>query len=239
MAKEDFDIDSLAKYLHLTPAQVSRMADRDLLPGRKVGGKWQFPQAEIHHWLEDRIGAGDEGDLIEVEEVLDRHAGAEDETPTISRLLRREAIAVPLPARTRSSVVSEMTKLAAETGLLWDPEKMAEAVRARENLHSTALENGVALLHPRRPLTSILAEPFLAMGRTHQGIPFGGGRGNMTDIFFLICSTDDRNHLRLLARLSRLIADGSLLDDIRDAESAATVHELIEKYEEELFGETT
>ena len=34
MAEEDFDIDSLASYLHLTPSQVRKMADRDRLPGR-------------------------------------------------------------------------------------------------------------------------------------------------------------------------------------------------------------
>lgn len=238
MAKEDFDIDALAKYLHLTPPQVSRMADRGTLPGRKVGGKWQFPQAEIHHWLEDRIGVSGEEELIEVEGVLQRHAETEEAIPTISHLLPEQAIAVPLPARTRGSVITEMTKLAADSGLLWDPEKMAEAVRARENLHSTALDNGVALLHPRRPLPNILAEAFLAMGRTHQGIPFGGGRGNLTDIFFLICSTDDRSHLRILARLSRLIADGSLLTELRDAEGSAEAHRLIESHEEKMFGET-
>ena len=43
MARQDFDIDELAKYLHLTPPQVSRMADRGKLPGRKVGGQWRFP----------------------------------------------------------------------------------------------------------------------------------------------------------------------------------------------------
>ncbi len=34
---------------------------------------------------------------------------------------------------------------------------MAEAVRSREQMQPTALENGVALLHPRRPMAKILA----------------------------------------------------------------------------------
>ena len=36
MSADDFDIDSLAAYLHLTPQQVARLADRGKLPGRKV-----------------------------------------------------------------------------------------------------------------------------------------------------------------------------------------------------------
>ena len=76
---------------------------------------------------------------------------------------------------------------------------MADAVRAREQLQSTAMDNGVALLHPRRPLANILAEPVLAVGISPQGIPFGGS-SRLTDVFLLICSCDDRGHLRTLAR---------------------------------------
>jgi PTS system nitrogen regulatory IIA component len=238
MATNDFDLDSLAAYLHLTPQQVQRMADRGKLPGRKIGGQWRFSVAEIHHWLEDRIGLSDEEQLVQVESVLDKNHGRGEETEVVSiaNMLPREAIAVPLQARTRGSVIDEMTQLAARTGLLWDPEKMAQAVRERENLHPTALDIGVALLHPRRPMSAILAEPFLALGRTYQGVPFGGESGGLTDVFFLICSTDDRGHLRTLARLSRLLNDGTFLAGLRCSEDAHETHAWIALREAELFG---
>ena len=109
---------------------------------------------------------------------------------------------------------------------------MASAVRAREEMHPTALDNGVALLHPRRPMSSILAEPLLALGMTPGGIPFGGPGGALTDIFFLICSTDDQGHLQTLARLSRLITSADFLPAIRAAESAAAVHAVITEHDE-------
>jgi PTS system nitrogen regulatory IIA component len=233
MPHEDFDIDSLAAYLHLTPAQVAKMADRGKLPGRKVGGQWRFAPAEIHHWLEDRIGASDEGALIEVEGVLQR-ADSEsiEEEVCIASLLPAEAVAVPLEARTRNSVITSMVELAGRTGLLWDPAKMVEAVRARENLHPTALDNGVALLHPRRPMPTVLAEPVLALGRTHQGIPFGGG--TLTDLFFLVCSVDDRGHLRTLARLSRLVGDVAFVAALRQADNSIAAHSCITDFETQL-----
>ncbi len=235
MTYEDFDVEGLASYLHLAPAKVSRLADRGKIPGRKVGGKWRFSRADIHHWLEDRIGLSDEEELVEMEGVLDRPLDtAATETPCIAALLKPAAIAIPLAARTRGSVIVKMTILAADTGLLWDADTMAEAVRAREELHPTALDNGVALLHPRRPLSSILAEPFLALGRTTSGIPFGGG--NLTDIFFLICSTDDRGHLRTLARLSRLVSNADLLAAMREAETPQAMHDLIREFEQQLAG---
>ncbi len=232
MVSKDFDLDSLATYLHLTPTQVARMADRGRLPGRKIGGKWRFSEAEIHHWLEDRIGVSDDEELERVETVLER-AGGTAETVRIADLLPTAAIAVPLKARTRGSVIDKMAQLAANTGLLWDPDKVAQAVRERENLHPTALDIGVALLHPRRPIPGILAEPVLALGRTYQGLPFGGQ--TLTDVFFLICSTDDQVHLRTLARLSRMLSDADFLEGIRDAEDALAAHAWIARRERDLF----
>lgn len=234
MSKEDFDVDGLAVYLHLTPMQVTRLADRGKLPGRKVAGQWRFSQAEIHHWLEDRIGLSDEGELAEVAEVLEPPEGEVVESFSVAEILPLDAIEVPLQARTRNSVITAMAKLAAQTGLLWDADQMADAVRAREQLHPTALDNGVALLHPRRPMPTILAQPLLALGRTYQGIPFGGPRGQLTDIFFLICSTDDRGHLRLLTRLSQLIAEPTVLERIRSTEDLGEILQILREAEEGL-----
>ena len=218
---EDFDIASLAAYLHLTPEQVKKMAERNRLPGRRVGGKWRFSRPEIHQWFEQRIGASDEQELTEVDKVLERNRANESvESFAIPELLSVDNIYVPSLAKTKKSVIQKICDQTAETGRLWDPGKMAEAIRNREELHPTALGNGVALLHPRRPLPSIMADPFLALGVTTSGIPFGGPRGCLTDIFFLIGSTNESVHLRVLARLSRLIQQPELLDNIRDAESA-------------------
>ncbi len=234
MDQHDFDTPSLAAYLHLTPQQVERLAERGKLPGRKVAGQWRFTRPEIHHWFEQRIGLSDEDELVEVEDVLQRTepAGSSAEV-SLADLLPPEAVAVPLNARTRNSVIRAMVDLAAVTGRLWDPQAMAEAVRKREDLHPTTLGNGVALLHPRRPMPKILAQPTLALGCTTTGIPFGGS-GPLTDVFFLICSAEDRGHLRVLARLSRVLTAPGFLDALREAPDAAAARHLILESEQAL-----
>ena len=236
MATNHFDIDSLARYLCLAPTQVAKMAERGQLPGRRIGGEWRFSEAEVHHWLEERLGDGSHAEVSHVESVLNASVGEQKEI-TIAGLLSPESIALPLPARTKSSVVTCMVELAGETGYLWDLARMEDAVRAREHLHSTALGNGVALLHPRRPLPDILAHSFLAVGRTSSGIPFGDERGGLTDVFFLLCSLDDATHLRMLARLSRLMLEPDLLAAIRSAENAAELCQQIAAIELRVFGE--
>ncbi len=237
MSSKDFDLDQLASYLHLTPEQVSKMAVRGKIPGRRVNNEWRFSESEIHHWLEEQIGVGDADDLERVEKILERNWDTTiDDRTMLWEFMTVDAISVPLDARTRGSVIREMSQLASRTGLLWDADQMAEAVQAREALHPTALENGVALLHPRRPQTSILSDTLVALGISIQPIPFGNVTGHRTDVFFLICSTDDQVHLRVLARLARLVSDEVFLTMLRSATSAAEAFEIIRTAEYELTG---
>jgi PTS system nitrogen regulatory IIA component len=225
MAEQDFDIDGLAKYLHLSPQQVERLASRGNLPGRRVAGQWRFSTAEVHHWMEERMGLLEDNELAEVEGMLAKADNEVVQDVMLAHVLSTETICVELGGRTKNSVINEMAQVAAGSGMLWDPDSMADAIRAREALQSTAMDNGVALLHPRRPLPNILAEPVLAVGLAPRGIPFGGS-SRLTDIFMLICSCDDRGHLRTLARLSRIIGDEDFLASLRAAQDDRAIYQL-------------
>lgn len=231
---QDLDENQLAAYLHVTPAQVRKLADRGQLPGRRIGGAWRFSEAEVHNWLEQRIGASSGEELDRVQKVVDRWSDRTSDAGELTQLLHLDAIEIPLAARTAGAVVRRMCYLAERTGLLWDASKMAEAVQAREALHTTALDSGVALLHPRRPMTSILAEPMLALGVSSQPLPFGNESGYLTDIFFLICSTDDRVHLQVLAKISRLLTATEFLTQLRSCDCTKAAYELLAHFESTL-----
>ena len=235
MPSEDFDIDSLAEFLHITPAAARKMAEKGRVPGKKIGGQWKFFGEEIHAWFENRIGVSDERELAEVEKVLEIQSSKQlVDSFHIPDMMPADLVFVPLLARTKPKVIQLLCDKVAATGVLWDAEKMGDAIRKREDLHPTALENGVAMLHPRRPMTSILGEAFVAIGITSSGIPFGGPRGTLTDIFFLIGSTDEAVHLRVLARLSRLIREADFLSTLRSASDSAEAHRCITEFDEQL-----
>jgi PTS system nitrogen regulatory IIA component len=231
MSGKDFDLEQLAAYLHFTPDQIQKLIKRGELPGRKVQGQWRFSESEIHHWLENRIGMSSPEELEEVERWFERSAPDEESPVVLADLLSVDAIAIPLKSRTSTAVIRDMCHLAANTGKLWDESAMAQAVQAREQLLSTALENGVALLHPRRPQPNLLAESFLAMGIALSPLPFGNRSGRQTDLFFLIGAENDRIHLRIQARLGRLISDPNLLEQLRHAESPWDAHQIIQQAE--------
>jgi len=240
MAEKDYDVMSLAAYLHLTPQKVERLANREKLPGRKVGGKWVFSDVDIHWWLENEIGLADTPeDIDRLEGVLNRNEEYSEIAPeemTIGALLQPSAIACPLLAKTRTSIIDAMVHLGMQTGLLWDEKKLAQAVRRREELHTTAFENGVALLHARRPMPGILGGPFLTLGKLYSPVPFGSGVP-ATDIFFLVASFEDSGHLKTLAKISRIISTPGVLTDLRDAETAMDMWNVLVTCERTLYGE--
>jgi len=226
------DIQQLAAYLHRDVREVGKLANRGHLPGHKVGGQWRFARAEINHWLETQLPGLTEKQLTDLEKAGDR---AFRHGPFLAEFLSEATTAVPLPASTKSSVLQELVKLAEQSWEVYDPEALLAALRQREEMGSTALPGGVAIPHPRRPLPAALGDSVIALGRTTSGIPFGAPRGELTDLFFLVCCRDDRTHLRVLARLTRLIQRPGFLDALRAAETAAEAFAAVRDTEEALF----
>jgi PTS system nitrogen regulatory IIA component len=232
MSNEMMDLDELATYLQRDVREVTKLASRGHLPGQKVAGQWRFARAEINQWLETQIPDYTDKQLT----ALDHGpAPIEEQEPLISALLSEATIAVPLPASTRSSVLKELVNQAENTWQVYDPEAILEAIRQREEMGSTALDSGVAIPHPRRPLPGALGESVIAYGRTASGIPFGAPGGGLTDIFFLVCCRDDRTHLKVLARLSRLLLRPGFVEALRGAESPGQTWRLIADAESELL----
>ena len=234
MNGEMMDLEQLAEYLQRDIREVTKLASRGHLPGRRVGGEWRFARAEINHWIETQLPGYSEQQLTAIEKG--RSHSSDEPEPLISSLLSKTAVAVPFGATTRTSVLRELVALAEQSGHVYDPEAILSAVQQREELASTALESGVAIPHPRRPLPAALAEPVMAYGRTFSGVPFGAPRGAMTDIFFLVCSTDDRAHLRVLARLSRLLLRPGFVDELRSLDTPAETWRVIADAEAEMLG---
>ncbi|MDO4570827.1 MAG: PTS sugar transporter subunit IIA [Planctomycetia bacterium] len=227
-----FNIDQLAPVLGLQTQQIQRMAEREQIPAQKVGGEWRFSRKGVLEWIQNKIGEAGDQELKELEKSCEILAQGLQDIP-LSDLIFPEAIKIPLTARSQGAIVREMVEVAMGTNLLWDNKAMEEAVLSRENMYPTAMENGVALLHPRHPMADILGDPFIAFGRVRGGVYFATN-GIPSDIFFLICSVDDTQHVRTLARLSRMINAPEFLSELRLIEEPKDVVKLIRQTEESL-----
>ena len=233
MANELMTLEQVASYLQRDAREISKMATRGNIPGHKVGGQWRFARAEINHWLETQMPSYTNEELT----VIEGPKPEGEHEPLISTLLSEATIAVPLRAATRTSVLKELVNLAEQTWQVYDPASILTAIKQREELASTALGSGVAIPHPRRPIPAALGEHVMAYGRTASGIPFGAPHGGLTDIYFLVCCCDERTHLSVLARLSRLMLRPGFLDELREAETSGETWEVIASAERALLAE--
>ncbi len=222
MPYRTMSLDELAVHIGMDARIVRRWVERGKLPGTMVHGHWRFNRAQMLDWLQKELHSLDREHICNLERAMS--AGNDDQV--LGGLLPVEAIDMNLAARSRASVLNELVGLAERTNLVYDREGLLAAVRDREELYSTALPNGVAIPHPRRPMPYATAEPLVCLARVPAGIPFGAPDGQLTDLFFFVCSHDERAHLCVLARLALMLNSG-LAAQLREADDPSTALELV------------
>jgi len=98
---------------------------------------------------------------------------------------------------------------------------LVQRLQAREAEGSTAVGNGLALPHAMLPE---IERTVLVVGRVAGGgVDYGAPDHLSVDLVFLLLSPerDQAQHLRVLARLARIVGQQSLLERLRDATGPA------------------
>ncbi len=221
MSHRSLNIDEVADYLHVTKQAIEELVRAREIPHSRQGGRIQFRQAEIDAWASLRILGFSHDDLS------DFHRQSSAKTHDLSaghailpELMEIRYIDPGLRSKTKQSVIRDLVALAEQTELLNYPEDLLAGIQEREQLCSTALAGGLALLHTAKHEPYMAEDSFIVLGRTCQPIPFGSPDGRTTDLFFLVCAQDDRIHLHLLARLCMCAYHTQLLLDLREAQDA-------------------
>ncbi|HET6429162.1 MAG TPA: PTS sugar transporter subunit IIA, partial [Phycisphaerae bacterium] len=114
---------------------------------------------------------------------------------------------------------------------------LVEELEERERLCPTTISPGVALPHPAHPLPYNIARSFVIVGLTASGIPFGCPDGSLTRLFFLICCKDERTHLHLLARISRMLLNRVTPAALMGAHDAVSLAAILHEREAAVRGE--
>lgn len=231
MPFQNLTLQELAKRLGIDARELQRLADRGSLPGHRVGGAWRFNQAQLLDWLQREMHGLHPAHQRNIERAMSEG----DSSAVFNTRLALEAVDMRLRARTKPSVLRELVRLAANTGLVQDAGHIVQALEDREALCSTGLPGGIAFPHPRRPLPYATAEPLLALARVQGGMPFGAPDGKLTDIFVLVCCHDERQHLQSLARLSLMFA-GDLADRLREIDDNEAALGLVLEVERQTVG---
>lgn len=232
MLQEIYTIEELGRQMGKSVKELKKLAEREKLEGFKQQGKWFFTADSLMLYLENGLKEQDDAAKGRLPQFVEQSQLSKDlENFSILDFLKPDSIMLPFSAKTSSAVFRDLVDLGVQSGQIWEPEKMIDELKKREEISSTALENGVALLHPSHPLPSIISETFLILGIAPRGIPFGGGYNNLTDIFFLIGSYEREIHLKLLRAIALMIQKEDFLIKLRQAGSPNEVIALIAEFQ--------
>jgi mannitol/fructose-specific phosphotransferase system IIA component (Ntr-type) len=150
----------------------------------------------------------------------------------ISNLISVATVELRLTGRQRDEVLIELVGRIPE--LASRPEARQTLLRAlqeREQLHSTGIGDGVALPHARNAMVGLVDKPVIVFGRHDQGIPYGSIDAQPARLFFLLVTTTVTQHLQILARISRLVRDPKLRQELTRADKAEKIVGLIREAE--------
>ena len=151
----------------------------------------------------------------------------------LSELVKPEFIISDLKAHDKKGVLEELSEIITEREPSLDKGLLLQVLLERERLGSTGIGDGIALPHGKlRELHRLL----ISFGRSMNGLDFDSIDEQPAYLFFLLLAPENSAgiHLKALAKISRLLKDGSFRRQLMSAESGQEIYEMILDRDEEL-----
>jgi PTS system nitrogen regulatory IIA component len=143
----------------------------------------------------------------------------------ISDFIAPDSVEPVLKVKTKKQLLQELSARAAPlTGL---PERdIFEVLLQRERLGSTGLGQGIAIPHAKLQGLKHIVGVF---ARLAEPIDFDAVDGQKVDIVFLLLApaAAGADHLTALARISRLLREGSAVEKLRASKDAAALYAVL------------
>ena len=137
----------------------------------------------------------------------------------ISEILEAERVVCKLDSASKKSALEAMSKLLASHAETESATSIFDALIQREKLGSTGLGHGVAIPHGR---VESLTKTVGAFIQLTDGVDFDSPDKQTVDLIFglLVPKETTDEHLELLSRLAELFSESSVLEELRNTESA-------------------
>jgi len=143
----------------------------------------------------------------------------------ISDLISLEGIVANLRATSKKQALQDLARRAADvTG---EPERaIFEVLIERERLGTTGVGNGIAIPHGKLPGLDKLYGLF---ARLETPIDFDAIDEQPVDLICLLLAPESAgaDHLKALARVSRLLRDRAICEKLRGSDSAEAIYALL------------
>jgi PTS system nitrogen regulatory IIA component len=144
-------------------------------------------------------------------------------------LITPESILPNLRAGSKKQALQELARKAAE--LTGQHERaIFDVLLERERLGTTGVGHGIAIPHGKLPS---LDRVYGVFARLERPIDFDAIDEQPVDLMFLLLAPESAgaDHLKALARVSRLLRDGSMCEKLRGCDNADAIYALLTQTE--------
>lgn len=140
-------------------------------------------------------------------------------------LIKPEGVIALMKAKSKKQVLHDLAHKAAELTDL-DERAIFETLLQRERLGSTGLGRGIAIPHGKPPGLNRIVCLF---ARLETPIDFDATDGEPVELVFLLLAPEQAgaDHLKALARISRLLRDPLALEKLKASRDRAALHAVL------------
>ena len=144
----------------------------------------------------------------------------------ITDILKKEYIIEDLVSSDKESTLDELSSFLKDKGMISNKETLQSALMEREALGSTGIGENVAIPHAK---ISAIDQIITVFGRSIKGIEFDSLDKKPVHFIYLVLApmNSSGQHLKVLARISRLLKNKSLRESIISATEANQIYAII------------
>ncbi|MFH1738929.1 MAG: PTS sugar transporter subunit IIA [bacterium] len=138
---------------------------------------------------------------------------------------------IDLASATKADALRELVDVLRDAPEVTDPEGFYQAIIDREKIMSTGLGIGIALPHVKIPsITNFVT----ALGRKRDGLDFDSLDGKPAKIVIMIGASEKqhRDFLKVIARISHLLRQEKVREEILAAEGPEAILDVIRQHEQ-------
>ena len=144
----------------------------------------------------------------------------------ISDILKKEHIIKELDSRDKKNVLDELSSFLEDEGEITSKENLFAALIEREKLGSTGIGENVAIPHAK---ISEIDKIITVFGRSKNGVEFESLDQKPVNFIFLVLAPENSTgqHLKALARISRLFKNPSLRESVLRTNEADQIYSIL------------
>jgi len=217
MVIEYLTLRQAAAYLKVTDSVIKEMTKSKIFSAKKIGNTYKIEKAEVDEWLAN----------LNEREI--EHLALKRSVCKFSDYFNPKYIHLDFIADNKYEAIGEMSKKAKDLKIVRDHRWLYQVVVAREELVSTAIGKGVALLHPRHLHPSKIKKPSILFGRSAEDIEFDALDNKPVKLFFMLLLHDDIQHLFSISYISKLLMNEGILNILRSAKTNEEIVKVLTK----------